>query len=245
MGRKAHCSRRQARALWAALAAQNGRPARCDRLSVAGTSRVAPATGGLANWGEHFLKHLFVLAALVGASIVLLGLGGTAAASSSSVVYNNIPSPQPGNVASEAFEAQSASEFGGQIQLAGTARTNPTVTVLLSSWGCQTGHWYSGDCSTTPGATFSEPITLNVYNVGSGGAVGASIRSVTQTFNVPYRPSADNTHCTGSNAGEWYSAGDNTCYNGFATPVSFSLSGTTLPDTVIVSVAFNTTHSGS
>jgi len=191
------------------------------------------------------LKRLFLFAALVGASIALLGLGGTAAASSSSVVYNNIPSPQPGNVASEAFEAQSASEFGGQIQLAGTARTNPTVTVLMSSWGCQSGHWYSGDCSTTSGATFSEPITLNVYNVGSGGAVGTSVTSVTQTFNVPYRPSADNTHCTGSNAGEWYSAGDNTCFNGFAAPVSFSLSGVMLPDTVIVSVAFNTTHSGS
>ena len=69
------------------------------------------------------MKRLFLCAALVGASIALLGLGGTAAASSSSVVYNNIPSPQPGNVASEAFEAQSASEFGGQIHLAGTART--------------------------------------------------------------------------------------------------------------------------
>src|SRR5207249_5433912 len=118
-------------------------------------------------WREHFLKRWFLCAALVGESIELLGLGGTAAASSSSVVYNNIPSPQPGNVASQAFEAQSASEFGGQIQLAGTERRNPTVTVLMSSWGCQSGHWYSGDCATTPGATFPEPITLNVYDVGS------------------------------------------------------------------------------
>jgi parallel beta-helix repeat protein len=190
------------------------------------------------------LKRLFLFATLVVASMALLSLGGTAAASSSSVVYNNIPSPQPGNVASQAFEAQSASEFGGQIQLAGTARTNPTVTVLMSSWGCQSGHWYSADCSTTPGATFSEPITLNVYNVGSGGAVGSLFTSVTQTFNIPYRPSADNTNCTGGSTGEWYSASDNTCYNGFATPVSFNLAGLTLPDTVIVSVAFNTTHYG-
>jgi hypothetical protein len=190
------------------------------------------------------LKRLFLLAALVAAPIGLLSLGGTAAASTSSVVYNNIPSPQPGNVASEAFEAQSASEFGGQIQLAGTARTNPTVTGLMSSWGCQSGHWYSGDCSTTPGATFSEPITLNIYNVGTNGAVGTLITSSTKTFNIPYRPSADNANCTGSDAGEWYSASDNTCYNGFATPISFSLTGLTLPDKVIVSVAFNTTHYG-
>jgi len=185
------------------------------------------------------LKRLFLLAALVVAPIGLLSLGGTAAASSSSVVYNNIPSPQPGSVASEAFEAQSASEFGGQIQLAGTARTNPTVTVLMSSWGCQSGHWYSGDCSTASGATFSEPITLNVYDVGTNGAVGTLITSSTKTFNIPYRPSADNANCTGSDAGEWYSASDNTCYNGFATPISFSLTGLTLPDKVIVSVAFN------
>jgi hypothetical protein len=190
------------------------------------------------------LKRLFLLAALVVAPIGLLSLGGTAAASSSSVVYNNIPSPQPGNVASEAFEAQSGSEFGGQIQLAGTTRTNPTVTVLMSSWGCQSGHWYSGDCSTTSGATFSEPITLTVYNVGANGAVGTPIASANQTFNVPYRPSADNSNCTGSDAGKWYSASDNTCYNGFATPISFSLTGVTLPDKVIVSVAFNTTHYG-
>jgi len=191
------------------------------------------------------LKRLFLFAALVGASIALLSLGGTAAASNSSVVYNNIPSPQPGNVASEAFEAQSASEFGGQIQLAGTERSNPTVTVLMSSWGCQSGHWYSRDCSTTPRATFSEPITLNVYNLGSGGAVGSLFTSVTQTFNIPYRPSADNTHCTVSSAGAWFSASDSTCYNGFATPVSFNLAGVTLPDTVIVAVAFNTTHDGN
>src|SRR3954463_9063909 len=113
----------------------------------------------------------FVVLCAVGAIATLVGVAPAQAASP--VVYNDIPSPQPGNVASQAFEAQSASEFGGQIQLAGTERRNPTVTVLMSSWGCQSGHWYSGDCSTTPGATFSEPITLNVYNVGSAGAVGS------------------------------------------------------------------------
>ncbi|HSX43925.1 MAG TPA: hypothetical protein VLE69_01325, partial [Candidatus Saccharimonadales bacterium] len=36
---------------------------------------------------------------------------------------------------------------------------------------------------------------------------------------------------------------DSTCYNGFATPISFSLVGT-LPDTVIVTLAYNTTDYG-
>ncbi len=35
---------------------------------------------------------------------------------------------------------------------------------------------------TTSGATFSEPITLNLYNVGAGNAVGSLITTTTQTF---------------------------------------------------------------
>ena len=190
-------------------------------------------------------KRLMFFAALAVAATGLLGLSGGAAASGGSVVYNNIPSPQPGNVASQAFEATSTSEFGGQIQLAGTQRLNPTVTVLMSSWGCETGTWTNGLCSTTSGATFSEPVKLSIYNVGSGDSVGTLVTAVTQTFNIPYRPSADIVNCTGANAGKWYSASDSTCYNGFATPISFSLTGVTLPSTSIVSVAYSTTHYGA
>ncbi|MDE2588961.1 MAG: hypothetical protein KGL95_04780, partial [Patescibacteria group bacterium] len=56
----------------------------------------------------------------------------TPVSASGIVIYNNIPTPLPGNLPSEAFEAQSASEFGGQIAFAGTARQNPTVTVTMS-----------------------------------------------------------------------------------------------------------------
>jgi hypothetical protein len=181
----------------------------------------------------------FALVALIAAAAA-----ATAGAVTPTVVYDNIPSPQPGNVPSVAFEANAISEWGGQIQLAGTQRQNPTVTVLMSSWGCVTGHWYSGDCSTPAGSTFPEPITLNVYNVGSGGSVGSLIASATQTFNIPFRPSASPS-CTGANAGKWFNASDATCYNGFGTPITFNaLTGVNLPNTVIVSVAFNTTHYG-
>lgn len=177
------------------------------------------------------------LAVVVVAAAALAGGAGAAP----TTVYDNIPAPQPGNVPSVAFEATSASEFGGRVQLAGTARRDPTITVLMSSWGCQTGHWYSGDCATTPGSTFTEPITVNVYAVGAGGAVGALLATQTQTFALPYRPSADAAHCTG---GRWYSTADATCYNGLATPIAFTLTGATLPDDAIVSVAYNTTHHG-
>jgi hypothetical protein len=175
---------------------------------------------------------------LIGALAISLA---PAAAVTTTTIYNNIPNPTPGNVSSEAFEAQTVSEFGGQVAFAGTERNNPTVTVLMSSWGCQTGHWFSGDCVTATNATFAEDVTLNVYNVSSGNAVGSLVTSKTSTFQIPYRPSA-NSVC---GDGRWSKDGTNaTCFNGFATPISFTLTGTTLPNTAIISVAYNTTHFG-
>jgi len=178
---------------------------------------------------------------MVGATLLMAVAMPLAAHAANTTIYNNIPSPAAGNYPSVGYEATSTSEYGGQVSFDGTARENPTVTVLMSSWGCESGGWNTGDCVTTPGATFSEPITLNVYNVGPGGSIGSLVTSKTATFNIQYRPSADTTHCTG---GTWYSATDNTCYNGYATPISFNLSGVTLPDNVIISVAYNTTHYG-
>lgn len=168
--------------------------------------------------------------------------GGTAG-----TVYNDIPVPTPGNVLSEAFEAQSASEFGSAVTMTTSSLTDPVITVLMSSWGCESGHWFDGTCATTAGATFSEPITLNIRAIGpasAGSAPGALLLSQTQTFAIPYRPSADPVHCIGANAGKWYSAADATCFNGFATPVSFQLTGHLATNTVVVSVAYNTSHYG-
>jgi hypothetical protein len=166
-------------------------------------------------------------------------VAASAGAVAPTVVYDNIPSPQPGNVPSVAYEANGISEWGGQIQLAGTQRQNPTITVLMSSWGCVSGHWYSNDCSTPAGSTFSEPITLNVYNVGSGGSVGSLLATTTQTFNIPYRPSASPS----CGDGRW--SNGTSCFNGFGTQITFNpLAGVTLPNKVIVSVAYNTSHYG-
>lgn len=159
-----------------------------------------------------------------------------------STVYNNIPNPYPSNVPSVGAEAYAFNEFGGQVQLTGTARHNPTVTVLMSSWACQNGNWLAKNCTTTPGATHPVPITLHVYSVGLNNAPGTSIATVTQTFVLPYRPSTDTTNCTGDNAGKWFDG--TSCYNGKAANISFSLAGVTLPDKVIVSLTYNTSHFG-
>jgi hypothetical protein len=183
-----------------------------------------------------------VLAAPSFALVAVLSLTGSAMAAGTTI-YDNIPHPTPGNVASLGYEATSTSEFGDQVQFAAGPRVARNVTVLMSSWGCQSGSWFGHNCSTTPGSTFSHPITVRFYAVGAGASVGALLGSKTQTFAIPYRPSAS-ASCTGADAGKW-SNGTN-CFNGFATPITFDVSSLalTLPNKVIVSVAYNTSDYG-
>jgi len=181
-------------------------------------------------------------AAILAATAFLAAPAATAA--TKTTIYNNIPSPLPGNVPSVGFEASAASEFGGQVGFDGTARMKPKVKVVMSSFGCQGGHWNTGDCSTTPGATFSEQLTLNVYTVGELNEPGTMIGTVTHTFNMPYRPAANYTKCTGEDAGKWFDSGTATCYNGKAFTKSVSLGTLDLPDTAIIGIAYNTTHYG-
>ncbi|HYM65320.1 MAG TPA: hypothetical protein VES68_02455, partial [Candidatus Sulfotelmatobacter sp.] len=80
----------------------------------------------------------FLVASAAGA--LMFGSLAVGAFASTEVIYNNVPNPLPGNLSSEAFEAQSVFEFGGQVMFAGTSRTDPKVTVIMSSWGCESGH---------------------------------------------------------------------------------------------------------
>jgi hypothetical protein len=175
-----------------------------------------------------------------GAILAAVAIFAVAAATAgASTVYDNMPKPLPKNVASEAFEATSTAEFGGQVELAGTARGNPSITAVLSSWACQEGAGAS--CHTSGGTTFSWPITLNVYEVGAGNEPGAKIASVTETFNIPYRPSANNKLCTPNPEGAvGYSA---ECFHGKTFKIAFK-PAVTLPSKAILSIAYNTTNYG-
>ena len=86
---------------------------------------------------------------------------------------------------------------------------------------------------SAPGATFTTPITLNVYRASSTDSFGETtpgglILTKTKTFTIPYRPSADNVHCTGAgdtgHQGEWFKNGQG-CFNGLAHTITFTLSG--------------------
>jgi len=174
-------------------------------------------------------------------------------------IYDSIVNPSPGNLPSLAFQAHQESEIGNQITFAGTARVLDNVVVQMSSWTC--GNLAGGtSCATTSGATFNEPITLNVYNAPTLGSSapqgtlikpGALIATETVTFAIPYRPSADNTNCTGANAGAWYDSDIDQatgspvgCLNGFLNDITFNFGHVVLPNSVVYGIALNTTTWG-
>jgi hypothetical protein len=191
---------------------------------------------------EKFLMNIKqVRVIMLTLSLILLG----ASASFADVIYDSTVTPLPGNLPSEGPEAFGLREFGDGITFAGAARNLVNVKVTLSSFACQSGRWSTGNCVSAPGSTFSVPVTFNIYNAGNP-IPGSQIGTVTQTFAVPYRPSADNVNCTGTNAGKWYDTSSGQCFNGQAVNVSFDFSSQNLvlPNSVVFGVAYNSTHFG-
>ncbi len=194
------------------------------------------------------------MAGSIGAAVLMVGASAhsasadpsAAAGGSSAPGYNAIPSKVSGNVPSVSFEGAPAKEFGDAVALGGKARNLKSMSVLLSSWGCESGAWQLNNCQTTPGATFQVPITFTIYAAPTpSGAAGEVLARTTSTITVPYRPSAS-AECTGGDAGKWYNSKDRACYNGLPHLVTVDMSGlgVTLPSQVIWSVQYNTSTSG-
>jgi len=204
-----------------------------------------------------FGRRLAVLVAVVAAAVPVAAMGAAppasagAAPAASSVLYNStVTLSRVGNLPSEGGEAYAFAEFGNQITLTRAAKAR-TVVVTLSSWGCQSGTWTGDNCVTAAGAKFTEPITLNIYDAPAATTPptvvpGARILSVTKTFSVPYRPSANATKCTGSSAGQWYDRALGSCFNGLATNITFNLTSLnlSLPRSLVFGIAYNTSDYG-
>ncbi len=180
----------------------------------------------------------------------LLALGVTSAfallpsLAAAEVVYRNLPSPLPKNMASVGYEATSTAEFGGAVEFPPlTARRKPTIRVAMSTWACQTGTWGNNNCKSTPGSTFSQSVTLNIYEVGLANAVGPKIASLTKTFKMPYRPTASNKCTTGTAKGGYAPP---SCFHGKLFFINFAFPSTVLPsEKAIISVAYNTSDYGA
>ncbi len=191
--------------------------------------------------GDNMIGRIPARAAKLVVALLAMSAASAATASASTSIYDNIPMPLPGNMVSMAFEATSTSEFGAQVEFAGTVRKNPTVTVTMSSWACQNLKGGAA-CLTASGATFEWPITLNVYAVGAGNAPGALLATQTTTFKIPYRPSANTKKC--SLTAEGVIGWGKECYSGKTHNITFHLSGVTLPAKAILAIAYNTSDYG-
>ncbi len=181
---------------------------------------------------------LLAAAALVfagGLGLALTSLS-PAGAAVTTAVYDSMPDPLASSYPSQPYQAQQTAEFGAKIQFAAGLRNFEDADVVLNSWACETGSWNLGDCVTTPGSTFNQEVTLNIYDVAIDGTKGSLLKTVTQTFAIPYRPTA-NSAC-GNNTQWMNNVGG--CQNGYNVPVKFNLDSVVLPDQVIYGVAINT-----
>jgi hypothetical protein len=210
-------------------------------------------------------------------AVALSGIGIAAASAAgasadndnqiASVLYSSLVSPYsatnspydwysennpPNSWWSLSFGGTNATQFGDKINLASQSSLG-SATVILDSQACQTGSGTS--CATTAGATFSVPITFTIYQPGaSSGMVGAVLASETQTFNVPYRPSANPTDCPAGTpsieAGatldgtQWFNAATGSCYYGMTYAATFNHFTFTshshgLPTTVVYGVSYS------
>jgi len=136
---------------------------------------------------RYALQHRLIGKAL---GLLVLGLSAatTNAATTSTLVYDSIPTLVPGNVPSQAFEATQTIEFGDKVLLGAGGRRLDKVKVILSSWGCEGGDWTgtSGSCLTTPGSSFTHPLTLNIYSVVIAGGPGVLLATKTVTPAIHY-----------------------------------------------------------
>lgn len=207
----------------------------------------------------------------IGIAAVVSGAGASADNQTSSVLYSSLVSPYsatnspndsysatnlPNEWWSFSFGGNNATQFGDKINLASQSSLG-SATVILDSQACQTGSGTS--CVTTdPRATFPVSITFTIYEPGaSSGTVGAVLASETQTFNVPYRPSANSIACPAGtpsifpgppplDGGEWFNPATGTCYYGktyAATFKHFTSHSHGLPTTVVYGVSYSASSS--
>lgn len=170
-------------------------------------------------------------------TLLSVSLAVPALAQTGTVVFSNIPSPQPPNLPSRGYQCCQTLELGDWIQLeAETPRTAGFATVLMSSWALHSAY------PSLAATGYRHPITLAIYRNAAEVAAHTPWKQVTQEFTIPWRPEADPT-CPGGTA---WRAANGTCYNGFAFPIVFDLRplGITLPDEFIYGVAYNTNSWG-
>src|SRR6478609_8880652 len=102
------------------------------------------------------LKRMLIPIAMIVSMVGLIVGPASASTTAQTVIYKSLLKPLPANLPSVGAEAYSFNEYGDEITFApSTPRNVKKVIVTLSSWGCESGHWNTADCATTPGDTFA------------------------------------------------------------------------------------------
>lgn len=169
-------------------------------------------------------------------------LSTQAVSAATEVIFDYIPQPLPGNVASYSYESWGVAEAGDQIEFSTNgSQLLDNAKVVVSSWACENGTGWAAEnavpCETTPGSTFAVPITLKIYDPNDDMSV---VAMRTQTFNIPYRPSSSES-CPETVNGHGYAPD---CFLGLAHIITFDLTGVTAPDEIVYGVAWNTASFG-
>jgi hypothetical protein len=151
--------------------------------------------------------------------MVIVLIMGSAMSARADIVYDNIPSSLADNYPSLGYQATQTDEFGDRISLTNGGLLN-NVTFTLSSWA------RSEDYNNA--TSWAQDLTLNVYSAGSGNLPGTLLGTITQNFNILFRP-------TGWTA------------NGLAQNVTFNTSslGLLVPTDIVIGLAFNTQSYGT
>jgi hypothetical protein len=177
------------------------------------------------------------LASVTGASMIAPNL-----ASAATVLYDSTPVKGTVSIPSYGPEAYSFNRIGNEVILRPHHAPIKKVAVTMVSWACESGDWTAG-CVTTPGAKFQTPITLRLYRASTTDPVtgvttpGKPILSVTKTFNIRYRPTAD------APDGQRYIGSDNLPHYGMAQTITFPVNHR-LGSDVVWTVEYNTNTSG-
>jgi hypothetical protein len=100
-------------------------------------------------------------------------------------LYNTFPETGrlPGSYASLGVQATSTRRVGQRIVMKQGGAVKKLL-VVLTSWACETGG--GATCATTPGSSFSHPITV-MFQYFNGEVAGNAFYTQTKTVAIPYR----------------------------------------------------------
>jgi hypothetical protein len=159
----------------------------------------------------------------------------------SSTVYDATPAATLPDIEGVNLQAMSTSQFGDYVHLSGTNRILSSVTTTLSNEAVYSA--YASDVRYSANNTsWTHPITINIYSnhLDGNGIADTLLATKTQDITVPWRP--ETVIDCGANG---WKAANGQCFKGIAFNATFNWTDkVTLPNDVIVTVAYNTAGFG-